>query len=99
MSVRARMAAAALLLVLPPGCTPWPGRAEGGLAERYDIENPISAELRARYEAVVARGAAQRTPARLLEVKGVIIRAHREWAGGLHIDAERTSQRLSLIHI
>lgn len=77
-------------LLLPGGCAPWPGEATGGLAERHPTDWSAGTAMEERFVALLKAGADARMPARMLDARDLMIRARREYAGGLVKDAERT---------
>lgn len=72
------------------GCAPWPASAEGGLAERETSSSPAIFSARERFEALARAGGLDSSPGRMSEARELLVRAHREHAGGLMADAEVT---------
>jgi len=68
------------------GCVSWPKEARGGLAEREFSGDPVLVELRRAFRRLADEGALKTRPALMLEAQLLMIRAHREYAGGLRPD-------------
>ena len=74
------------------GCVSWPKEARGGLAERERANDPVLRALRHAFRRLADAGALKTRPARMLEAQLLMIRAHREYAGGLRQDYWDTSR-------
>jgi len=87
-----------LLLVLAmtvaglQGCVSWPKEASGGLAELHPPRDPLLRTLRNAFSHLLEDGALNTQPAKMLEAQLLMIRAHREHAGGLLIDYRDTAR-------
>jgi hypothetical protein len=80
----------ALVLVTGAGltaCTPWPGPATGGFAERYRTNWPALQVLEDRYVSAGRAGGVRFAAGRMDEAHLLLIRAQREFEGGLIEDA------------
>lgn len=71
-------------------CTPWPRHGTGGLAEQYPTASPRIVALEYRFAELVKLGGDRFMPAMMDEVRGLLTRARREFAGGLLRDADHT---------
>ena len=79
-------------------CTPWPGLATGGLAERHQSDWRALLDLEARYDAVQLAGADRFAAGAMVEARLLLTRAQREYEGGLLEDSNHTlTQADSLI--
>ena len=72
------------------GCAMWPPHGTGGLAELYATESEAILKLESRYRRLRRSVAATRMPAAMFEARRLLVRARREHAGGLHMDADHT---------
>ena len=75
-----------VLLVLLGGCAPWPASSHGGYAERHETDSEAIEKLDRRFEALLRLGAFEMAAARTLDVKLLLVRARREYAGELYGD-------------
>lgn len=95
-SVSRRASAAILIAFLAvsglQGCVSWPKEARGGLAERERAHDPVLLALRRAFRRLADDGALKTHPALMLEAQLLMIRAHREYAGGLRRDYWDTSR-------
>ncbi len=73
------------------GCVSWPKEARGGLAERERATDPVLLALRKAFRRLINEGALKTHPAPMLEAQLLVIRAHREHAGGLLQDYRETA--------
>ena len=71
-------------------CTPWPGPATGGLAERRQTDWRPLLNLEARYNAVQLAGADRFAAGAMVEARLLLTRAQREYEGGLLEDSNLT---------
>ena len=71
-------------------CTPWPGLATGGLAERHATDWGPLRTLQERYDTVLKAGADRLAAGRMEEAHLLLIRAQREHEGALVEDADVT---------
>lgn len=76
---------------------PWPQRGTGGLAEMQPSESPRLMQLELRLYALSQGRAVDYAPGMLLQAREFLVRAKREFAGGLVGDAEYTSDQLEFI--
>jgi hypothetical protein len=74
------------LLVLLGGCAPWPASSHGGYAERHETDSEAIEKLDRRFEVLLRLGASEMAAARTLDVKLLLVRARREYAGELYSD-------------
>jgi hypothetical protein len=79
------------------GCVAWPETATGGLAEMYPSTSPRLKRLELRFVGLANGPAANMAPAMLIEARGYLIRAKREHAGGLLVDAEASADQVETI--
>jgi hypothetical protein len=75
--------------------TPWPGEGGGGEAELHSSENEALVRLKERFRLLLDRGASEKRSAQMLHAQTLLIRAYREEAGGLYIDAGRSISEAS----
>ena len=71
-------------------CTPWPGPATGGFAERHPTDWPPLIALEHRYNGAVQAGAERWTAGPIVDARLLLTRAQREYEGGLIEDADLT---------
>ena len=76
------------------GCTAWPDEGTGGLAERRPSADPVLAEMEARLDGVIARGARSKAAALTDEAEVQLIRARRSFEAGFVVDSARDAARL-----
>ncbi len=74
------------------GCVSWPKEARGGLAEQERAHDPVLLALRRAFRRLAEDGALKTRPALMLEAQLLMMRAHREYAGGLRRDYWDTSR-------
>jgi len=74
------------------GCVSWPKEARGGLAERQRANDPVLVVLRRAFRRLSGSGALKTHPAMMLEAQLLMIRAHREHAGGLRQDYRESAR-------
>jgi len=90
MSFSRRVCAAVLIATAAAsglqGCVSWPKEARGGLAERDRANDAVLRSLRRAFRRLADEGALKTHPAPMLEAQLLMIRAHREYAGGLRRD-------------
>ena len=72
------------------GCTPWPGPASGGWAERFATDWVALRELQDRYHSAQRSGGDRFAAGQMVEAHLLIIRAQREHEGGLGEDSNLT---------
>lgn len=82
-----RLALAMTMLQLA-GCTPWPHVATGGGAERAGTDWQALLVVEQRYHRVAKSGGELWAPARMQEAREWLVRARREHAGSLQLDAQ-----------
>ena len=90
----------AVVLVTGAGlsaCTPWPGPATGGFAERFRTTWPALQMLEDRYADAGRAGGARLQPARMDEAYLLLIRAQREFEGGLVEDANLSLSKADIV--
>jgi len=75
------------------GCVSWPKEARGGLAELQPAHDPLLRSLRSAFSHLLDNGALKTHPAQMLEAQLLMIRAHREHAGGLLVDFRESARK------
>ena len=71
-------------------CTPWPGAATGGFAERYRTDWAPLRIVDGRYNSALQAGANRYAAGRMVDVRLLLTRAQREHEGGLLADSDVT---------
>ena len=90
--LRCQLSVLAFLVLIAglQACTPWPGPATGGLAERHPTEWPPLITLEHRYNGAIRAGAERWTAGPIVDARLLLTRAQREHEGGLIDDADLT---------
>lgn len=93
----AAFAVSAAMMLTLPGCTPWPVSGSGGLAERHPVMWPDALVVQDRCLEVLRRGGREIAAGRMDEIRILLVRAVREYEGGLEVEAQLTLARADLI--